>query len=172
MHKDMKTRKLHARMKENLQKGFLYLRSCLSVLILFVRKDLNSSDSFCYICGSFTIPRHRTNISTFVKTNSSCSTTSPRSTAKSAAPGSSLEPDLARTPSLAATPPLQIGSSASSPRHAFSLVSLRDVDAASTSEIPTLPDLLAAHRRAMAAFSTFGVMLERFVPAQPQGGMP
>ncbi|XP_073399433.1 uncharacterized protein [Dendrobates tinctorius] len=66
MHKDMKTRKLHARMKENLQKGFLYLRSCLSVLILFVRKDLNSSDSFCYICGSFTIPRHRTNISTFV----------------------------------------------------------------------------------------------------------
>lgn len=31
------------------------------------RKCLNSPDSFCYICGSFTIPCQRTNISTFVR---------------------------------------------------------------------------------------------------------
>lgn len=31
------------------------------------RKCLNSPDSFCYICGSFTIPSQRANISTFVK---------------------------------------------------------------------------------------------------------
>lgn len=31
------------------------------------RKCLNSPDSFCYICGSFTIPSQRTNISTFVR---------------------------------------------------------------------------------------------------------
>lgn len=31
------------------------------------RKCENSPDSFCYICGSFTIPSQRTNISTFVR---------------------------------------------------------------------------------------------------------
>ena len=31
------------------------------------RKCLNSPDSFCYICGSFTIPSQRANISAFVK---------------------------------------------------------------------------------------------------------
>ena len=31
------------------------------------RKCLNYPDSFCYICGSFTIPRQRTEIRTFVK---------------------------------------------------------------------------------------------------------
>lgn len=31
------------------------------------RKCLNSPDSFCYICGCFTIPSQRTNISTFVR---------------------------------------------------------------------------------------------------------
>ncbi|GBN04250.1 hypothetical protein AVEN_269713-1 [Araneus ventricosus] len=30
-------------------------------------KSLNNPDSFCYICGSFTIPSQRTNISTFVR---------------------------------------------------------------------------------------------------------
>ena len=31
------------------------------------RKCLNNPDSFCYICGSFTIPSQRANISAFVK---------------------------------------------------------------------------------------------------------
>ena len=31
------------------------------------RKCVNSPDSFCYICGRFTIPSQRTNISMFVK---------------------------------------------------------------------------------------------------------
>lgn len=31
------------------------------------RKCLNSPDSFCYICGSFTVPSQRMNISEFVK---------------------------------------------------------------------------------------------------------
>ena len=30
-------------------------------------KCLNNPDSFCYICGSFTIPSQRKNISAFVK---------------------------------------------------------------------------------------------------------
>ena len=31
------------------------------------RKCLNSPDAFCYICGSFTVPSQRMNISDFVK---------------------------------------------------------------------------------------------------------
>lgn len=39
----------------------------MSISTISRRKCLNSPDSFCYICGNFTIPSQRTNISEFVR---------------------------------------------------------------------------------------------------------